>query len=339
MDTMDKAYSISQKVMSKILAEAFPWGILLLANASGTDLLKNQRFVSSIADIGGKYSKKYDFEKRSMHPAIAEIVGQRLMTLLGIGCSSSVRICDEATAVDRKDWVIKEISRDGARVVYNPSFKVPVLLISRIKRAVPVSYLRRCYRVKGEPWSFAYRKEFRRLAALCGEHGPQPKKTLTVPELLFFGKRELFGSDFYSDFCPPPDWQQIRRAINWDSAALLKIHAARVFLAATTAHASNILVDGDARVYSIDHEHCACPDGYELEQMFEKVRPDTPAFDALRAVAQLSEEQVASLFTGLADIRADWCYWPLGSQPTTAKYYADRLRLWKRLLTARRHES
>jgi hypothetical protein len=111
---------------------------------------------------------------------------------------------------------------------------------------------------------------------------------------------------------------------------MLAIHAARLFLGATTAHTSNILVDAEGHLYSIDHEYCSRTDGEELRILFDNIKRDTDAFNALRGVAELHEETLRGFLEDLpvpAGVR--WFKWPLGSREKTIDYYLNRLRLWK----------
>jgi hypothetical protein len=115
------------------------------------------------------------------------------------------------------------------------------------------------------------------------------------------------------DFVPPDDWSAIRAAIKWDSEPMLRIHAARLFLGCTTAHASNILIDAAARLYSIDHADIAKTDGAEIDLLFANVKAGTVAFDCLHLPCTLEEATVREIFG------------------ESAAYYVERLRQWKRL--------
>lgn len=137
----------------------------------------------------------------------------------------------------------------------------------------------------------------------------------TLGGVVWRGKQDPPNADeFYADF-QPHWWQRakIRSAIKWDSPEMLKIHAARLFLNCTTAHASNVLVNAAGRLFSIDHADCARTSGEEIDLLFANVKPGTRAFDALHVVCALREADVCGIFG------------------EAAGYYLDRLRRWKRL--------
>lgn len=70
--------------------------------------------------------------------------------------------------------------------------------------------------------------------------------------------------------------------------------------------------------------------GDDLRTLFNDIEPNTRAFEALRGVAELSEEKLRGLFENLPiPAGTRWFRWPLGSQEKTADYYAERLRFWK----------
>lgn len=157
--------------------------------------------------------------------------------------------------------------------------------------------------------------------------------------LLRYGKDELpNAAEFYSDFVPPRDWSPVLSTIAWDSNQSLAIHAARLFLATSLAHGSNLLIDAEGRLYTIDFELCSAADGRDLGLLSAAIVPGTRAFHALRPVGKLSEDQVRGLFEGLPEMipggKPRWFTWPLGSKEKTAAHYVDRLRLWKQFFSA-----
>lgn len=290
---------------------------------------------------------------RALHPAMAEIAGMRLMRALGIGTAPSIKILEREQVQfegNNREWVFKAIHGDRLRLITGPS-EMPrwVLAVQKIPKAIPLSFLRRHYGIVGERWDLRLTDfpEFESLSPLeymvlaiqveqgrsdadySRQHDPAFH---TITDVLYFGKKELPNAkEFYSDFCPPDDWTQIRRAIAWDSTQSLAIHAARLFFGATAAHPSNLLVDGSARLYSIDHELCVQTDGAELPWLFDSVKPGTRAFKALGRVAELTDEEVRGLFENPPEVAVGpaWFRWPLGSREKTEAYYRNRLHTWK----------
>ena len=275
---------------------------------------------------------KADFSDRSIHPAAGEVVGWRLMQLLGIGTSPCTEIVEgeEAIRRDGSQWVRKTMI--GSRVRSQPwgsTIGRParwVILSQKIPRAITVHYLRKFYGIdRGQsPVSFLNREE-----VVASDNSNPFSRFVTR---LWLGKDSLPNAqEFYADFSPPADWSAVRQAIEWDSNQVLAIHAARLFLCTTAAHTSNLLVDPEGGLYTIDFEYCARTAGEELDKLFANVVPGTRAFESLRPISKVREREVAELFEELPE----WIEWPLGSKEQTVEHYTERLRKWKRLFEAR----
>jgi hypothetical protein len=197
-----------------------------------------------------------------------------------------------------------------------------VLLVEKIPCSISLFYLRKFYNVAAEkPFSMP-------LSLIPDQFSPFWAFTKT----LWLGKCQVPNArEFYADFKPPEDWSAVKRAIAWDSDQALAIHAARFFLSATTAHSSNLLVDAEGNLSTIDFEYCARTPGDELKKLFENVIPGTRAFEALRPVAELRNWDIRGLFDDLPE----WVWWPLGSKEATVEHYLSRLRKWQKLFSER----
>jgi hypothetical protein len=291
-------------------------------------------------------------KSRALHPAIAEIVGHRLMQALGFPSAPEVNVVglDELRRCDRTKWVCKvPLTKDRLRCT---SFKAAeqfyakrtnwFLVVRKIPRAVSVAYLRDRFGIGGARWQI---REFLGLPAVESfdpskfEADASGRSALAVgcesmDAIFYLGKTPKPGDfwlspEFYSDFSEPKDWTVVERAIAWDSDQALAIHAARLFFGTTTAHAGNLLVDGDGRLSTIDFEYCIKTDAEEFRLLFDGVERGTRTFDALRGVAALTEAQIAGLFDGTPS----GFTWPLGSRRLTVTYFVERLRLWNVLLS------
>lgn len=241
-------------------------------------------------------------EQRVMPPFAAEIASARFLRLLGIGTAPHVMVMTsaEAAKLDRRNWIFKDA--DGKARWGNVGGDDNALAVARISGAVPLSYLREQFGISAE------------IPVI--EDG---RTRVTMGGVLWKGKADPPNAgEFYADF-QPHWWERakIREAIKWDSEPMLKIHAARLFLGCTTAHASNILVNAEGQLFSIDHADVARTDGSEIDLLFQNVRPGTVAFDALGMVARLPVVAVRD-------------YGEAGP------YYLDRLRKWKRLYSGSR---
>jgi hypothetical protein len=244
-------------------------------------------------------------ENRAMDPFAAEIVGAALMQRLRIGTSPCVEIVSRDEARRRghgRCWILKT---SGGRACFDPSqFSDPMLAVKKIPGAIPLARLRDRFGID--------RRDFSYLLEVQGR--PHPR--MSFEPTLFAGKPPIPGAnEFYSDFAAPQDWSAVRTNIEWDSFAMLRIHAARLFLCSTTAHASNILVDAAGTLYSIDHADCVVTSGTELPALAQAVAPGTRAHEALRSISSLSERQLAMLF----------------NDGRIFRHYARRLERWKQV--------
>jgi hypothetical protein len=266
-----------------------------------------------------------DFPSRSIHPLAGEIVGHRLMNLVGIRTAPSLEVvhADEARQRNLSRWVVKTmVGRRLKAQFLKPWLAEWVLMVEKIPHSISLFYLRKIYGVAAEKiLSMPY-------SLIEEQFSPIWAFTAT----LWLGKCQIPNArEFYSDFKPPEDWSAVKRAIAWNSNQALAIHAARFFLCATTAHSSNLLVDAEGNLSTIDFEYCARTPGDELEKLFENVIPGTRAFEALRPVSELRNWDVRGLFDDLPEC----VWWPLGSQQATVEHYLSRLRKWKGLFKAR----
>lgn len=123
----------------------------------------------------------------------------------------------------------------------------------------------------------------------------------------------------------PEDTSALESAIQWDSDAMLRVHAARLFLSCSAAHQSNVLVNKDAELFSIDHATCIQTDAFEIKALFANIRRETRAWNALRDVARLDGRTVVDLLEGFKAFK-----WPLGSLWSTQDYFLSRLELWQK---------
>jgi hypothetical protein len=291
-----------------------------------------------------KYGKLPDaYLYRSLQPAAAEIIGCKFMRALGIGTAPSVEILEtkEALRRDPSQWIFKPIGRDRLKVCAPERIESRwTLVVQKIPRAIPLSFLRTHYGIDTGRIAFAPIEDRPELdLSGCGMvwdllprlRGGWIEVREKISDIIWNGKAELQNAhEFFSDFVPPEDWSAVRRAIAWDSDQMLAIHAARLFLGMSIAHLSNVLVDPEGRLYSIDHEFCSATDGEELRILFDNVKPGTRASKALRGVAELTEEKLRELFDDLpVPPGVRWFCWPMGSREKTVEHYLERLRLWK----------
>jgi hypothetical protein len=283
---------------------------------------------------------------RSMHPAVAEIVANRFMHAVGIGAAPVVEVVESSVAIrrDPAQWIFKPIAGDRLNVA--PLDKLTgrwCVAVEKIPRAVPLSFLRTRYGVDAGEAQFTPADDVMPapfvprwpLVRMDPERVPLSVGLVAdlagLKELIWKGKPELANAEeFFADFTLPQDTSAIKRSVRWNSYDMLAIHAARIFLGASLAHLSNVLVNSDGRLFSIDHEFCAATDGEDLRTLFNDMHPRTRAFAALRGVAELGEKKLRELFEDLAvPAGTRWFRWPLGSKEKTIDYYVNRLRYWK----------
>lgn len=284
-----------------------------------------------------------DWNRAALNPMAAELVGWRLARDLGIGTAPSVRVVPlaEARAADPRQWIAKVVATDGRlKANFGPcsTWGSYVLLVEKIPGAITLFHLHQFYGVadplSAAGWSLGaqWKSPFNqlrwgdRLSLVWRDVNAKRREAI---EAIVFGKESVPDArSFYADFVPPEDWAPVRRAIAQNSDQALAIHAMRLFLAASTAHRSNVLVNVTGKLCAIDFEICTRTDGEEIDLVFQNVARGTRAFAALAGVARLSENQVGALFDGLPACPG-WPMWPLGSKAKTAECYLARLRRWK----------
>lgn len=268
---------------------------------------------------------------RSLDSIAGEIVGARLVSLVGIGAPSEIRLvdADEARNAAPSQWICKPLL--GSRIRYSKGkYATRNLLIKKIPGAISLVSLRTLYGIRGRDprWNLG--------------DGPIPPATKNearsdyivsyMRAFLHVGREHLDNpADFFADFVPPADWSAIQSAIQWDSEPMLKLHAARLFLGTSTAHAGNVMVDQDAKLYSIDHEFCALNSEREdLHMLAQHIQRNSKSWAALQPVAKLTERDIESLFVGLPQE----IHWPMKTLEGTLSYYRVRLLTWKGLFGA-----
>ena len=270
--------------------------------------------------------------KRTLDPLAAEIVSARFMRLLGIGAPETIReLAGDETPDDT--WITKSM-RAGRMRRADDGPSVRRMAIQRIPGTISLSALRLYYNVNACQRRWDIPVESLAATVLSGlvyqSTGTMPGRLVTSDILIENVMQFLStGSDplpraFFSDFVAPADWTTIRETISQESQQMLDIHAARAFLACTTAHAGNVLVDCEAKLYSIDHEHCVVSDPREVQLLGRHVRRGTKARKALQRIAELEEHEIRGLFEDLPDVE-----WPMGDRATTVAHFTDRLNCWR----------
>jgi hypothetical protein len=259
----------------------------------------------------------YNAQQRSLDPVAAEIVGARFMKLCGIGAPAEFRVAGIEAAIAGPDWVSKTMTRDG-RLKHGVGWKN--VLVRRIPGAISISALSALYGVTSQwpSWEMDGTGLTEHSASLLKRFLWHISSFMSLGN----GKEQITTR---SDFRLPLDLSALRAAIAWDSPQMLLLHAARLFLGCSAAHASNILVDAGGKLYSIDHELCEHTDCSEFRWLAENVRRGTRAWAAMQTVGAIEYSQLESLFDDLpAGIT-----WPIGSLEKTKAYFGLRLCHWK----------
>lgn len=272
-----------------------------------------------------------------LHPAHAELVGARFLNALGIR-TAEVKLIPQREAqqlsaewiqkfhVDTRALVIRKIpgaislnhlaELHGIRAA-EPEWRYPLEPDGALAVFVfdAETALQDTFGGFGEGGAMAYR--FSRLFARHADIIPR-----NILALMTHGKRWQVpdAKQFFSDF-QPANMEVIKAAIAWNSEQMLKLHAGRLLLGCTLAHAGNVLVDGAGRLYSIDHEKIEHSDGSDIEMLAQHMKPGTRAWRAVCDVANVSQpEAIWQLFD---DVGLDW---PLGSRSATVEYFENRVR-------------
>lgn len=115
---------------------------------------------------------------------------------------------------------------------------------------------------------------------------------------------------------------QLNAAIQWNSPQILKLHAFRFFFGTTAAHDSNILVNADGNLFSVDHELVPRGSGADILELFRNIAPQTKAQSALAHITTLTLDDVRAAFDRLPS----GLVWPLGDHDATVTYFLNRLR-------------
>ena len=268
--------------------------------------------------------------KLALHPIHGEIVGARFMAALGIG-TADVRLVQKSEAYKLGGkWICKFSTGDR------------VLAIRKVPGAIALGYLRQLHGIAApEPewrWQLSDGGEdalnmFHTAMAVWNATGNRLLSLLVpdqhpdvavefIREILVHGKSWQVpdAKQFFSDF-QPANLETIKAAIQWNSEQMLKLHAGRLLLGCTLAHAGNVLVDGVGRLYSIDHEKIERSDGSDIEMLARHMKPGTRARRAVCDVANvLQPEAIWQLFD---EVGLDW---PLGSRSATIEYFENRVR-------------
>jgi hypothetical protein len=258
----------------------------------------------------------YCSQKRSLDPLAAEIVGARLMRLLGIGAPTEIRATGLEAALAGREWICKTVR--AGRLKQGIGWRN--VLVRRIPCAISLSSLAAIYGISSEP---VWKMDAAELAAWPADSQRILQRFLErTRRLMYVGLEEIAAT---SDFGPPADWTAVRAAIAWDSPQMLLIHSARLLLGCSAGHSGNILIGATGKLYSVDHELCIATDCAEFRWMAENVRRGTKAWTAIERIGRLDYSDVESLFDDLpAGIS-----WPMGDREKTAAYFGLRLAHWK----------
>jgi len=255
--------------------------------------------------------------KRSLDPLAGEVVGARLMHKLNIGAPIAIRCATSAeakTAAASGDWVVKTFQEGRLKFGGTAAENV---LIGKLPGAISLVSLRLIHGIENSAIKF-------RVEGVPLEEQADFGHMFRV---LYLGRQEIANAEhFFRDFVLPDDLTNIKAAIEWDSPQMLAIHAARLFLGCSTAHAGNVLVDANGKLYSIDHEICECTNGGELAALFKYTKKVTRAWRVLAGVAALEPTDVERLFDDLPE----QVTWPLRSKYETVYYFLERLDFWKK---------
>lgn len=242
----------------------------------------------------------------SNRPAInsltAEIVGWRFMRALGVGTAPAVELVRQPEARRDKntaDWYFKFGHPDGR-----------VLAIQRIPHAISLTCLRIIHGIASETaqWNYPGGAEFAAIAIRnimhLGNSGQVPDPAV-----------------FYADFSLPASPEKIMSAIRWNSPQMTEIHAARLLLGCSLAHAGNVCVDERGGLYSIDHANISFTEN-DAEVLSENLPRGSQVRSVVaHVVSRLKPTDIAPLFHNLPDLP-----WPLGTRAATVRYFQQRLR-------------
>lgn len=216
-------------------------------------------------------------------------------------------------------------------------------LVSKlVPNAASLSYLRKEFGLVVKPSTWEEKKPADAFfEKLCGLFiGPAMENWAGVSdqyEALIdkaIGKDCTEGYRFYHDYSPH-NREQIRDACAWNGPQFLRLCAARVFLGCSAPHYSNVLCTEDGQLVSIDHCMVVTDDGKSVRMLFEHTRRDTKAFDALRHVGKLTDDDIKEAVAQVP--RHPACGSPADALERNLRavrdFYIAQLKLWKRLLS------
>ena len=249
----------------------------------------------------------------ALAPAHGEIIGARLMKRVNVGAPDDVRMLSVAQAespeYSEQDWIAK--TPDGAgRLRFGLYREAPyTVLIRKVRSAISLLSLRCQYGIEGENIDIPILGE---MSHCC------------VIQQLLQGHQKSLRSEFFGEFKLPENTDRIRSAIAWNAPPLLKLICARLFLGTTAVHGGNVLIDAQAKLYSIDHENVMFTPGSELTNLAVTLSPGSRVRLAALDVAALTSADIENLFSDLPEL-----HWPLGDRAQTVRYYQNRLTTWK----------
>jgi hypothetical protein len=305
--------------------EKTSWAVLAMSCASGHTA--PEPLLDWIESISTRIPP---FTRFSLHPLHAEFVGLRLMRELGIGSAPAIEVVSQIQARKKgpENWVFKSLRGPALKQADGISGDL-LLAVRKIPGAISLSALSRKFGIAPERIQFQSCKRRRFIEAItsmlqAGKSDWDEIRKEQASDASWNALRARFFDDFMLPELPEARLI-IERAIAADSEQMLAIHAARIFLGCSAAHASNVLVDGTGRLYSIDHEMVA-KDAGELEWTFRSIQRGTPAAAALERISELTEAQLTTIFEGLQEV-------PRRShmldQENAVRYFVERLRRWK----------
>jgi hypothetical protein len=259
--------------------------------------------------------------RKTLNPFAAEFFAQAILRRLKIRTAPQVICTPEEARALPADYVVKIAGEEPAQ---NLNWKPEMVLrgfclASRIvPDAASLDFIARTI----IPIQDARTQVLRESAISFGE------KDTAIEQLIAktLGKECTQADFFFSEFRPTEsEIANIKSAMAIDGPQYLAINAARVFLGCSAPHFSNVLASKDGTLTSIDHARGAFEDGRDLKELFYFVARSSVAFTALGAVARLTEDDIHAAVDEIPVHPA------CGSTVGLAKYFCERLRLWKNL--------
>ena len=290
-----------------------------------------------------------------LNPFVAEFFSCAILKKLDIA-TAPVEIVTEKEARTQPNAVVKFIQPDDPNgLKWDPGLEKRLLreestdkngsrscLVSKlVPNAASLSYLKKEFHLVEKPPTWEKRPVdafFEKARGLF--IGPAMENWAEISEQYEALVNKAIGKDctegyrFYYDYSPH-NREQIRDACLWNGPQFLRLCAARVFLGCSSPHYSNVLCTEAGQLVSIDHCMVVTDDGKSVRMLFEHTRRDTKAFDALRHVAKLTDDDIKE---AIAEVpRHSAC----GSPPDALErnlravqdYYLGCLGQWKKLLS------